>query len=135
MLKVVEFNKGNSSIHDLISLWWQERFSKDLSGLVRSEYGFMAYDDERPIACVFFYPTIGSSMAMIGFPLANPLVFAEKRREALTALVVAVEEKAKYLKYDLLVSYAGNKGAQELWNRENYKIADKEVVQFYKRLK
>ena len=94
----------------------------------------MVYDDERPIVSVFLYPVLGSAMAMIGFPIANPLVFHEKRREALSFLVAGVEAKAKYLKYELLVSYAGNKGARELWNRENYKIADKEVVQFYKRL-
>jgi len=134
VFRLVEFDKGNSSIHELLSLWWKDKSDKELSGLVRSEYGFMVYDDERPIVSVFLYPVLGSAMAMIGFPIANPLVFHEKRREALSFLVAGVEAKAKYLKYELLVSYAGNKGARELWNRENYKIADKEVVQFYKRL-
>ena len=130
----MQFNKGNCEIHEMINLWWLDKSDKELSSMVKSEYGFMIYDDERPIVCCFLYPTIGSRMAMIGFPIANPLVFHDKRREALKALVAGVESFAKDLKYDLLVSYAGSNGAKELWNRENYKIADKEVVQFYKRL-
>lgn len=134
MFKLVKFDKGNYEIHEIVNLWWLEKSEKELSSLVKSEYGFMVYCDDRPIACVFLYPVIGSSMAMIGFPIANPLVFFEKRREALKYLVAEVEKEAKKLKYDVLVSYAGSKGAVELWNREGYKIADKEVTQFWKRL-
>jgi len=134
MFKLVEFNKGNHEIHEMINLWWAGHMDKQLSSMVKSEYGFMIYDDERPIVCAFLYPTIGSRMALVGFPIANPLVFFEKRREALKHLVAGIENKAKDLKYELLVSYAGNKGACALWDREGYKIADKEVTQFYKRI-
>lgn len=132
-----EFKRFNINSHeqvDLVKLWWNESTGGNLSDLVRSDYGFMCYLDGRPMASIFLYPTIGSRMAMIGFPIANPLLFKEERREAIKALVAHVEGFAKELKYDYLISYAGNKSSQALWGRENYKIADKEVVQFYKRL-
>ncbi len=134
MFKLVKFDKGDHEKHELLSLWWAEKSEKQLSSMVRSEYGFMVFDDERPIASIFLYPTLGSRMALIGFPIANPLVFHEKRRDAIKFLVAGVEAFAKDLKYDFLISYAGNKGAKDMWDRQDYKIADKEVTQFYKRL-
>jgi hypothetical protein len=134
VLRLEKFDKGNRELHDLINLWWLDKSEKELSSAVKSEYGFMVFDDERPIVCAFLYPTLGSRMALIGFPIANPLVFFEKRREAIKHLVAGMEAFAKELKYDFLISYAGSKGAKDMWDRQGYLIADKDVTQFYKRL-
>jgi hypothetical protein len=100
-----------------------------------TDFGFICFNSEdRPIVAIFLYPVAGCQMAMIGFPIANPNVFRDERQEALSLLVAGVEKEAKRMQYTYLVSYAGSKGAVELFNRENYKVADQSVTQFVKRL-
>lgn len=132
--KLVRFNTLSEPQVGLVKLWWSAKAGKPLSDVVRSDYGFMAYDGDKPIVAVFLYPTLGSRMAMIGFPIANPEIDKGIRRDAISFLVAEVEQFAKGLNYHYLVSYAGSKGAVELFHRENYGVYDKEVTQFIKRL-
>jgi len=132
--KLVQFNLCTIPEVGLVKKWWQDKAGKPLSDAVRSDYGFMAYKDDKPIVAVFLYPTLGSRMAMIGFPVANPEIDIGDRRDAISFLVAEVEQFAKGLNYHYLVSYAGSKGAVEMFERENYGVFDKDVTQFIKRL-
>lgn len=133
-LKLERFNLADNTEVGLVNQWWSAKAGKPLSAAVRSDYGFMAYKDDSPVVAVFLYPTLGSRMAMIGFPVANPIIDKSTRREAISFLVAGVEQFAKELKYDFLVSYAGSKGAVELFERENYRVYDQNVTQFIKGL-
>ena len=129
------FDRKCHKTTELIKLWWEEKTKAKLTNEIMTDFGFMVFNNEdRPIVAGFLYPVAGCQMAMVGFPIANPLIFQEERREAIAFLVASVEDYAKKLKYDFLVSYAGNKGAIGIWNRENYTVLDKEVIQFGKRL-
>lgn len=118
---------------DLCKRWWGQRRGVTLSDLVLSDYGFMVLNDEgEPLAAAFLYPVKGCASALIGFPIANPDVVKEERHQAIHILTTAIELEAKKLKYSFLVSYAGNKAAAGIYEREGYKVYDTEVVNYGK---
>ena len=131
--KLEVFNKHSRKHTELISLWWKDKTDVQVEQTM-TDHGFMVFSDDRPIAAVFLYPVYGCKMAMIGFPIANPLVFKEERRMALAALVAEVERAAKTLQYDYLLSYAGSNGAKEMFNRLGYVKGDENVINFVKKL-
>jgi hypothetical protein len=71
---------------------------------------------------------------MFGFPIANPKIDKEKRRKAIDLLFKVVEAKAKDLGYKFIMNYAGSKGAEEMFKRNNYKVYDTDVVNYGKEL-
>jgi hypothetical protein len=132
---IKQFDRTNYKTIELLQLWWKDKTHANLGTDVMTDFGFICFNSEdRPIVAIFLYPVAGCQMAMIGFPIANPNVFRDERQEALSLLVAGVEKEAKRMQYTYLVSYAGSKGAGELFNRENYKVADQSVTQFVKRL-
>ena len=133
---VKNFDRTNEKTMDLIKLWWKEKTGKNLPVPVLTDYGFIVFNaDDRPIAALFAYPVVGASLALLGFPISNPNVFRDERREALGILATTAESQMRKLNYSFVVSYAGSKGAKELFGRLGYTIGDESVVQYLKDLR
>lgn len=136
MFYIKSFDKSCKETVNLLKLWWADKTGSSLSDGVMTDDGFMVFNkaSDRPIAAIFLYRIIGSSSALIGFPISNPNVFPDERRPALESLVAHVEEQAKEFGYKTLVSYAGSKGAYALFDRLGYKMADEKVINYVKNL-
>ena len=132
--KLEEFAKHSRKHSELLQLWWNDKTGENHSDDVASDHGFMVWNDDRPIAAIFLHPVYGCKMALIGTPIANPLVFKEERRAALDFLVAGVEEKAKSLHYDYLMTYAGSNGAKEMFSRIGYVKGDENVINYCKKI-
>lgn len=117
----------------ILKSWWHAR-GVDLDELTATDHGFLISDNNIPIASVFLYPVIDCKMAMIGFPVSNPDIDKDLRREALTELIGCVEARAYHMNYDYLIGYPGNEASMKLFERHNYKVLDENVKQFGKRL-
>lgn len=116
-----------------INLWADARefpFHKD----VASDFGYMAFFEEKPIAAIFMYPVLSASFVLLGFPMANPKANQDVRHGAIAAIVAETEKAAKLLNRKFIVSYAGSKGAVSMFSRLGYEQADKDVVQYIKYL-
>lgn len=116
-----------------IFVWAEKRkfpFHKDLM----SDFCYMAFDGEKPIASVFLYTIISSGFAMIGFGMSDPETTKEQREVALEAVVAEAEKAAKLLNRKYIISYAGSKGAVAMFSRLNYETADLDVTQFIKKI-
>ena len=130
---VIKFDRESVLIHNTIKKWWGEKVGATLSDLVFSDYGYMLIDDEgEQLISAFLYPIQGCGVAMLGFPIANPTLEREERKHAIRALTTYIEHEAKKLNYRFIISYAGSKGAVEMFNGLGYQIYDKEVVNFGK---
>ncbi len=134
---LVEFRVENfdkeSPLMAWLHLWAGKRgfpFDKELA----SDFGFMAYVGERPIASVFLYPVLSTSFVLIGFPLSDPNSTKEERSGAIKAIVADAEKVSKVLNRKFIVSYAGSKGAVSMFSNLGYEIADKDVIQYIKKL-
>jgi hypothetical protein len=123
------FDRNDINTHNMVKEWWNARNADVLSDSVVSDYGYMIKDDYGDcLAACFLYPIKGCECAMIGFPIANPVVTKDTRQTALHLLTTVIESDAKRLNYRCLISYAGSKGAVELFTREGFTVYDKEVV-------
>lgn len=130
---MVEFNKTDFHRVNLLMLWWKDKTGADISHRTLTDHGFMVYSHTgRPLAAAFLYPIYGCETALVGFPISNPNVFYQERREALAFLVAGIEKRAKEMHYKTLLSYAGSKGAKEMFDRLGYKVGDTEVVSYVK---
>jgi hypothetical protein len=133
---IKNFDRTNEKTIELIKLWWGEKTGEGLGTMALTDYGFMVFNEShRPIAALFAYPVIGGSLALLGFPIANPNVFRDERREALGALATAAESAMRKLNYSYVVSYAGTKGAKELFSRLEWFNAETQVELFVKDLR
>lgn len=133
---IKNFDRTNEHTIDLIKLWWKEKTGEGLGTMALTDYGFMVFNDEdRPIAAMFAYPVVGGSLALLGFPVSNPHVFRDERREALKALATAAETSMRKLNYSYVVSYAGSKGAKSLFSRLEWFKAETQVEMFVKDLR
>ncbi len=129
----VELFDKESPLLAYLHLWADARefpFHKD----VASDFGYMAFYEEKPIAAVFMYPVMGATFVLLGFPMANPKSEQSIRHGAISAIVAESEKAAKLLNRKFIVSYAGSKGAVSMFNRLGYEQADKDVVQYIKYL-
>ncbi len=123
------FDRNNHKTIELVQLWWNEKTGEKLGSMALTDYGLMVFnDDHRPIAAMFIYPVMGCSVALLGFPVSNPNVFREERREALKHLATQAEELIKKLNYSYSVSYAGSRGAKELFSRLDYKAVEESTM-------
>jgi hypothetical protein len=111
--------------------WWRGRTGTQIPLDCLSEYGFVCVDDLDPVAVMFFFPVMGSKIAMVGYPIANPN--SDKRREALIMIVAEIEKYAKKMGYKWLVSYPGNEAAQSLFRSFEYVPGDS-CINYIKRL-
>jgi hypothetical protein len=128
---LARFRREDIRYIDMVKDWWSKRAAVDN---VFSDYGFMIMGEQGGLVAGFLYPIVGCSVAMFGFPIANPEISEETRREALSMLTTFIEMEAKKLNYEFLISYAGSQGAIEMFKREGYAELDQCVVNFGKRL-
>ena len=128
-----KFDRSDRLIVDMIKAWWGAKVGAILSDAVLTDSGYLILDDmNQPLVASFLYPIQGCEAALIGFPIANPKLDKALRHKSIHLLTTSIEKEAKKLNYRFLVSYAGSKGAVDMFNREGYKVYDKEVVNFGK---
>jgi hypothetical protein len=130
------FDRNCENTVKLAQLWWAEKHGGYISKETMSDYGFMVFNhDDRPIVCCFLYPVMGCSICIIGFPIANPQVFRDERREAISKLATVMESKAREMGFQRLLNYSGSKGASEMFRRLGYKNTQGGVEVFIKDLR
>lgn len=130
---VKRFDRNDISITNEIKLWWGRKVGAILADTVFTDYGYLITDDAgNYLVASFLYPIMGCEAALMGFPVANPTIGKEVRQQALHILTTVIENDAKRLKYRILISYAGSKGAEALFTREGYRVYDTNVINFGK---
>lgn len=134
-MRVEQFKLDSKAHMDTLKGWWHERMDLPLPNYMLSDFGFMSFNDkDEPIAAMFLFPVLGCKMAMLGYPVASLNASSQDRDAGLHAVVTYIEEFAKLMQYDWLISYPGNKAAQRLYAREYFQLGDMEVLQFLKRI-
>lgn len=118
-----------------VNAWWKAHHNLPFPTSYMSKYGAFAYTRELPIACLYFYPTLGSSMALLGFPVTNPEATKEQRSVALDLLYAKIEREAKALGYDRLWTWSGVPPIKSRLGEHQYLEADLNVNIYTKKIK
>lgn len=114
---------------ETINSWWLEHLKLSFPKDYVSKYGVVAYDP-APQAVIFMYPTLGSSMALLGFPVVNPKANRKERDEALDAAYTEIRRRAKGLGYSSLWTWSGVPPVMGRLSKLGYTGTDEEVTIF-----
>lgn len=116
----------------LIRRWWLLRQNHQLAESAVSDYGFMALLDEKPLCAMFFYPTLGSDLAYLGWPISNPTTSKAERTSGLALVHEAIENLAKEMGYRALVSYPSTDAMKTRMQQFGYQLGDKQCDNYIK---
>lgn len=134
-MKVKQFDFTNENYHLFVYGWFMERFGNYTKDLL-SDYGFMAIDNSgRPLVAMFFYPTAGTSMAFLGWPVSSKSSTKEQRDQAIPMILDEIEKFSKKRGYKFITSYASTDNMIKRLKNANYITGDTNCTQFYKGVK
>lgn len=96
--------------YELLASWWTAREHYVILKDMLSPFGMIAYKEEKPIAAVWLYPSLGSPWAMIRFPIANPDSSKDERQEALDLVIRSLHDLARDMKCKYVLCSTNHKG-------------------------
>lgn len=117
---------------DTVKLWWTERKRLPFSEHLVSDHGYLASSEGTPIAALFLFPTVGSSIALVGWPISSPHTVKCERDIALNELFDTIHAEARSMGFKMLWSFSGVLPVQERLTDLGYVAGDRDVVQYYK---
>lgn len=119
---------------DEIQKWFKEQTGTDLPGEVLSSLGYIYTNELHNVAAVFLYPTEGSRVCFLGWPVANPQSNREERNKALNSIIKAAETYARAKGYLFMNTYSSRNSVENRFRKLGYIDGDKNVLQMIKYL-
>lgn len=119
--------------YSLIKNWWLGH-TGDIAPeqFLLSDFGHVALSAGKPVAAMFWFPTIGSKIAFIGWPISNPESTRDERSVALDKLMFEIERHALILGYSALTTYSSRSSVAKRFEQHGYMIGDSPVTQYIK---
>jgi hypothetical protein len=114
--------------------WYFKSTGELLHIALTSNYGFIAYNGDFPIACIFLYPVTGSDSCLLGLPIANPKTDKSTRSLALDAVIKKAETYAGLLGFRIMHSYASHPAIIKRMEKLGYTVGDAVNVHFVKKV-
>jgi len=119
---------------DMVLDWFAARTGVRPSPDVLSDFGFMYYTGDKPVACLFVFPVAGSKICMLGWPMSDPHSDKEIRNWALDSLLEFCEQYARDLGYFYTCTWASHKAVEDRFKKHNYYTGDTGVSYMVKGL-
>ena len=118
--------------YKLIESWWIEREGAAPQPDMLSHYGWISFFNQRPIAALWLYPILGSKVAWVGWPIANPDSGKLERNLALDTVFDKIENTAKEMGYKYIWTTSGVNPVQNRLKERGYKQGDSNITQYWK---
>jgi hypothetical protein len=109
---------------ELVRDWWSIRMDQHFPEPMRSQYGFMGLIEGHPMLAMFFYPTIGCEMCMLGWPISHPKSSPDQRKVLIDLVVARIEREAKNMGYKFISSYPGAEVVTKHFERNGYVVGE-----------
>ena len=130
ILKQIDLNTD----YELLCSWWNKRNFPCMPKEALTDYGYMVSSGDNDIAAVWLYPIITSKLCWFGFFISNKDVAPEIRNEAMDYLISGVENKARDMGYDMIMTVSGNEKVQKRLEKNNYNIGQINSIEYLKGL-
>jgi len=117
-----------------VKSWWFDRFGMEFSDYLLSAFGSTATYNGSPVAIIFAYPTIGSTIATVGFPVTDPSSHKVVRDSCLNLVYKHAHDKLKTLGYKNIWTVSGIKAVKERLDSFGYVLGDENINQYWKKL-
>ena len=126
--------KNDEDYQTLLS-WCQARNWPEINKDMLSDYGYIVSENDKKIATCWLYPVIGSSVCWMGFPFSNPNSNKYERKKALDLLFENMHNTAKNMGYTYILTTSNTPPIENRLKKYGYKLGDKNVNQYWGRLK
>jgi len=117
---------------DVIKKWWKDRQKVEFDPELLSASGFTGYYDEQPVATIFLYPTIGSKIAWLGWPISDKEVNKNLRDLVLDEILEEIHVFARSKGYKYIWTTTGLGVVKERLLRHNYLVGDEDICQLWR---
>lgn len=117
--------------YDIVKSWWDQRDQVAAPIEFLSDYGVIAFQDEKPIAAIWFYPMLSVKFGFIKSPVTNPDTTKEERDEALNGCLDILHFIAKDLGYTHVLCPSNVPAFQDRLKSLGYAEGDKDCIHFW----
>ena len=125
-------NKYNTlEVYDKIIDWWKGHNFPPLSIDFLPEECFIISDNNLELYAMFFYHT-NSNLCWIAFPVSNPLICKEDKKNGLELLTKGIIEYSKQCGYKYVFTTSPVKIIQETLLKEGFILGDENVNHYIK---
>jgi len=125
-IRKLDLNKDYHIVED----WWKQRHWTPVAKEALSTIGYIVDD----IAAMWLYLSVGSKLAWIGFPIANPNTTKEQRNDAIDLLFNTIHEYAKINGYDFIITTSNIPAVINRIEKIGYIKGDENVSHFWRKL-
>lgn len=129
-LKQIDLNKD----YELLCSWWNKRNFPCMPKEALTDYGYMVSNENSDIAAVWLYPVVSSKLCWFGFFISNSDISSEIRNEAMDFLVAGIENKARDMGYDIIMTVSSVDQVQKRLEKNNYNVGQKNSIEYLKGL-
>lgn len=133
MIEIRDLTLDNTELLADVQKWWTQREGVDFNVEILSDYGFMAFSvqSSRPIAALWLYPIMGSKVAWMGWPIADPESGRLERSIALDQLLDKVKETAQEMGYTRIWTTSGVPPVKARLEKHGYLRGDTNIDQYW----
>jgi len=118
----------------IIKEWWMRHHNIEISADILSNFGYLYFNENTPVAALWLYPILGSKTCWIGWPVTNPDSDKQIRNTALDELFGIIEEEARQMGYKLMWTTSGIPTGQARLEKHQYLLGDSNINQYWRAL-
>lgn len=119
---------------NMIASWWKTKTDVEINRVIESEYGYIVSLDDKDICAMFLYPTKGSKIAWIGWPIADPESDKDDRSTALDLLFDIAHSEAESMGYKAIWTTSKSSAVEDRLKKHNYIKGDTGINQYWRNL-
>lgn len=123
------FNKNTDYV--ITEGWWNERQQTPAPIEFLSDYGVIAFEEEKPICAIWFYPILSAKFGLIKGPVTNPDTTKEQRSNALNSSMDVLHIIAKDLGYTHVLCPSNVDAFKDRLKSFGYVEGDKDCIHFW----
>ena len=120
--------------YELISSWWKSRNHIVIDKDLLSDYGVIAYINNKPIGCMWLYPVLTAKWCMVRFPITDPNTTKEDRNIALDLIFENIHNISKEMGYKYMFCTTNTPNLIKRLEKYNYMFDSKDCSHFYGKL-
>jgi hypothetical protein len=130
-MKLETFEVGKHLTY--VKAWWHSRQSVDFHERMLPDCGFVAYEQDRPVAMAFLFTT-NSKIAILGWPVSDPESDKQVRDKALNEVFKTLHFLARQKGFEIAWTTSGIPALQKRYENLGYVVGDGNINQYHKEL-
>lgn len=121
--------------YPVVSDWWQQWHGIAMPEIMAKSNGHVVTSESgEPLSYLFYWPTVGSCVAIVGWPCASPNIGPKLRNEALNLNYTYTANWLKQSGYKLIFTWANAGPVHKRLVKLGYMVGDTGMDHFHKEL-